>query len=105
MDDNTGLYHARARYFSPHLGRFLTKDPVTGKDSDGQSLNRYLYALNNALRFIDPSRLTTSEGSFNTDNHYAGDVAYWQTYDEETKWMRPWLIAFKWAGEGGGKWR
>lgn len=61
MDDGTGLYHARARYFSPQLGRFITKDPLTGTDSDGQSLNRYVYVLNNPLMRVDPSGMFSIE--------------------------------------------
>jgi RHS repeat-associated protein len=64
IDDSTGLLYARARYFSPQLGRFLTKDPVTGMDSDSQSLNRYVYALNNPLRFKDPTGFVATEGRF-----------------------------------------
>lgn len=55
LDEGSGLLYARARYFSPQLGRFMTKDPVTGHDSDGQSLNRYVYVLNDPLVRIDPS--------------------------------------------------
>ncbi len=55
VDDRTGLLNARARYFTPQLGRFLTRDPVIERDSDGQSLNRYIYALNNAIRLSDIS--------------------------------------------------
>jgi RHS repeat-associated protein len=61
LDDRTGLLYARARYWNPQLGRFLTKDPVTGKDGDSQSLNRYLYTLNNPLRFVDPSGMFSGE--------------------------------------------
>ena len=68
VDDGTGLLYARARYFSPQLGRFLTKDPLTGKDGDGQSLNRYVYALNNALRFSDPTGLAAQDGFFRLNN-------------------------------------
>jgi RHS repeat-associated protein len=57
MDDSTGLLYARARYFSPQLGRFLTKDLVTGEVNDTQLLNRYVYALNNALTLSDISGL------------------------------------------------
>jgi RHS repeat-associated protein len=64
LDDRTGLLYARARYFSPQLGRFLTKDPVTGKDGDSQSLNRYVYALNNPLLFVDISGLASQEGNW-----------------------------------------
>jgi RHS repeat-associated protein len=64
MDDSTGLYHARARYFSPQLGRFITKDPVTGRDGDGQSLNRYAYALNSPLELVDVNGLCPKGSSF-----------------------------------------
>lgn len=63
VDEGTGLLYARARHFSPQLGRFLTKDPVTGKDSDGQSLNRYVYALNNPFLFSDVSGLCPQGGN------------------------------------------
>ena len=63
VDDSTGLLYARARYYSPQSGRFLTKDPVTGKDSDGQSLNRYIYALNSPLIFNDISGLCAGNNS------------------------------------------
>ncbi len=98
VDDRTGLYHARARYFSPQLGRFLSKDPITGKDSDAQSLNRYVYALNNALRFIDPSGLTASEGRFNTYDPYAAEAAYWEAYNKSASWMIPYLRFLEGAG-------
>lgn len=61
MDDGNGLYHARARYFSPHLGRFISQDPLWGHDASGQSLNRYVYAINNALRYHDPLGLSAQE--------------------------------------------
>lgn len=99
MDDSTGLLYARARYFSPQLSCFITKDPVTGKDSNSQSLNRYVYALNNPLRFFDPSGLSAREGRFAQYNPYASDAAYWETYYNETRWMVPWLKAIKYAGD------
>jgi RHS repeat-associated protein len=62
LDEGNGLCYARARHFSPTLGRFLTKDPLTGKEGDGQSLNRYAYALNNPIRLLDISGLSAKEG-------------------------------------------
>jgi RHS repeat-associated protein len=61
IDDSTGLLYARARYFSPQLGRFITKDPITGRDSDAQSLNRYVYALNCPLSLHDVNGLCASQ--------------------------------------------
>ena len=53
MDEGNGLTYIRARYFTPDLGRFITKDPLSGTDGDGQSLNRYVYALNNPIILSD----------------------------------------------------
>ncbi len=61
IDDGVGLYYARARYFSPHLSRFITKDPLAFDTGNDQRLNQYSYALNNPLLFGDPSGLTPQE--------------------------------------------
>jgi RHS repeat-associated protein len=98
VDDSTGLLYARARYFSPQLGRFLTKDPVTGNNSDGQSLNRYIYALNNPIRFLDPSGLTAHEGNSSQYNPYAAEAAYWEAYYKSASWMIPYLRFLERAG-------
>ena len=63
MDEGNSLSYIRARYYSPGLGRFVTKDPTTGKDGDSQSLNRYIYAVNNPLRMIDIFGLSAQEAS------------------------------------------
>jgi RHS repeat-associated protein len=46
----TGLYYLRQRYYSPDLGRFLSRDPL-GFDSD---FNLYAYAGNSPVVFVDP---------------------------------------------------
>lgn len=53
--DNTGLYYLFARYMDPELGRSISIDPQMGRLSDPQSLNRYVYCVNNPLRFTDPT--------------------------------------------------
>ena len=63
MDEGNGLKYIRARYYSPELGRFITKDPLTGKDGDSQSLNRYVYAFNNPVRLVDVSGFSALEGN------------------------------------------
>jgi len=40
---------------SSPLGRFMSPDPVAGNRANPQSLNRYTYALNNPLKYIDPT--------------------------------------------------
>jgi RHS repeat-associated protein len=61
MDEENGLLYVRARYYSTRRGRFITKDPTTGKDGDSQSLNRYIYALNNPVKLIDINGLFSWE--------------------------------------------
>ncbi len=58
--DSTGLYYYGARYYDPELGRFITRDLLTGKRVNPQSLNRYTYCLNNPVKLIDPAGLLYS---------------------------------------------
>ena len=53
--DSTGLYYYGARYYDPAIGRFISADTVVQNPANPQTLNRYAYALNNPLKYIDPS--------------------------------------------------
>ena len=55
LDYETGLYNFGARFYDPEVGRFITPDSVVPNPSNPQSLNRYAYALNNPMRFVDPT--------------------------------------------------
>src|SRR5262249_30862215 len=67
-DEETGLYNAKARYFDPKLGRFLTQDSYVGQIDTPPSLHRYFYANDNPARFVDPT------------GHAAGDLLDPRTY-------------------------
>ena len=54
FDPATGLYYFRSRYYDPEMGRFISKDPVAPHLDRPLSLNPYLYAANNPLRYLDP---------------------------------------------------
>jgi RHS repeat-associated protein len=54
-DLETGLYYARARFYDPEVGRFLSEDPAAGDPLNPPSLHRYLYAYQNPTVFTDPS--------------------------------------------------
>jgi RHS repeat-associated protein len=54
-DSETGLYFYNARYYDPHLGRFITADSIVPSAGDPQSLNRYAYVRNNPIIYDDPS--------------------------------------------------
>lgn len=56
LDPETGLYHNRARAYSPKLGRFLQPDP--SGPSDGPNL--YAYTANDPLNRTDPSGLVAT---------------------------------------------
>jgi RHS repeat-associated protein len=50
FDKDTGLYHYRARYYHPEIGRFLQADSV-GYEA---GMNLYRYCVNNPLNMTDP---------------------------------------------------
>jgi RHS repeat-associated protein len=55
FDPETGLVYARARYYDPELGRFISRDTFEGDLADAPSLHRYAYAANNPLANVDPT--------------------------------------------------
>lgn len=48
-----GLINMNARLYDPVLGRFLSPDPYIQMPGFGQNFNRYSYALNNPLCYVD----------------------------------------------------
>ncbi len=44
-----------ARYYDPAIGRFAQPDSLIADLYNPQSLNRYSYALNNPVRYTDPT--------------------------------------------------
>jgi RHS repeat-associated protein len=54
-DSESGNDYFLARYYGSIGGRFLSPDPLSGSVANPQSLNHYVYALNNPLRFTDPT--------------------------------------------------
>lgn len=56
-DRETKLDYMLARYYEPGVGRFISTDPVAklGRNLlSPQRWNRYTYALNNPIKFLDP---------------------------------------------------
>lgn len=54
-DNATGLYYLSSRYYSPYLMHFTQPDTVLPNIYDPQQLNRYSYARNNPVKYVDPS--------------------------------------------------
>lgn len=81
-EKEVGLYYYRARYYSPDLGRFLSRDPSGYADS----MNLYEYVMSNPVIYIDPLGLTSKlKGCFT------------QSLDVE--------IGKKFVGKLPGKWK
>jgi len=55
LDTSTSLYFYHARYYDPKLGRFISPDTIVQAPGDPQTLNRYSYARNNPVKYVDPS--------------------------------------------------
>ncbi|WCJ60440.1 hypothetical protein NXS98_04725 [Fontisphaera persica] len=52
-DDETGLYYYGHRYYHPHTGRWLSRDPI----GEGGGLNLYGLVNNQPVHFVDPHGL------------------------------------------------
>ena len=73
-DDETGLDYAQARQYNPRTGRFTSIDPVYSGLFEPQRWNRYAYALNSPLTFVDPEGLQTA-------NSCPAGSQYWEVVD------------------------
>jgi RHS repeat-associated protein len=54
-DADTGLMYYGARYYSPEYSIFVQPDTLLPDPYNPQVLNRYSYALNNPVKYTDPS--------------------------------------------------
>lgn len=55
--EGDNFYHIRARYYDANTGRFISEDPYPPSFTDPQTLNRYIYALNNPISLVDVNGL------------------------------------------------
>jgi RHS repeat-associated protein len=69
-DTVTGLYYFAARYYDPSLGRFITEDSYNGTKTDPLSMNRYSYAVENPMKYVDPSGHVISCGGCGGGNQW-----------------------------------
>jgi RHS repeat-associated protein len=53
--DIFGLINMNGRLYNPWVGRMLSPDPYIVDAINSQNYNRYSYALNNPLKYVDPT--------------------------------------------------
>lgn len=64
-DPDTGLIYMQARYFDPLTGRFASVDPEKVEAGEIFSSNRFAYAHDNPIRYVDPDgrKIEFAQGS------------------------------------------
>ncbi len=77
--DENGRVYLRARYYEPETARFISKDPILPQLMDEKQQNRYQYAANSPLSFVDrDGRQAESADSKYSDwhkiNEYLGNI-------------------------------
>jgi RHS repeat-associated protein len=111
-DDESTLDYAQARSYQSRTGRFHAVDPVYAGLFNPQRLNRYAYALNSPLAFVDPTGLTACEGVWNPESQnwdFTGcsnePVEAEGSSTQEFFWRADWCFFLNGCGgtsEGGG---
>lgn len=75
LDSATGLMYYNARWYDQDLGRFMTEDAYAGDPNQPLKLNKYLYVIDNPLRYTDPT---------GHDVGFAGTDPSKEHFDEKT---------------------
>ncbi|MBE9918399.1 hypothetical protein G8C92_30860 [Paenibacillus donghaensis] len=75
LDEETGYYYLRARYYDPMDGRFISKDTHEGDITNPLSMNLYTYVHNNPLIYVDPTghRVWLIHGTFSNADTWTSD--------------------------------
>ncbi len=76
-DLSTGLYFYGARYYNPLCGSFVQPDTIVPNPGDPQTLNRFAYALNNPLKYTDPTGHDTDEELYHKARGYEQSDGRW----------------------------
>jgi RHS repeat-associated protein len=76
--DSSELYYFGSRYYDPEMGRFITRDNRFGSKYTPQSFNRYIYCLNNPLKYVDQDGRENSSWLFDQEQENKKVLCYSQ---------------------------
>ncbi len=85
VSQTTGLYYEYARWYDPTVGRFISPDPKKGHLWDPQTLNQYVYAVDQPTGITDPSGMDGC-GIFSSVCGFANTVWNGGTSVASTAW-------------------
>ena len=91
--DKFGLINMNGRLYDPVVGRMLSPDNNVTDESNCQNYNRYSYALNNPLKYIDPTGEDWDD--------YDHDIEYWQDPVPDGYYVIDHLMYQEYFYEGG----
>ncbi len=102
-DEGTGLYYFGHRFYSPQLGRWLSRDPL----AEMASINLYRFAANNPMTHFDPFGAAENGGFWDRPEVQAQLQAQREamqakrasevtTVEKVNRWVGS---AFKWIGD------
>jgi RHS repeat-associated protein len=86
-DDELRLINMIGRIYDTTTSRFISADPLVSSPLFGQSYNRYAYALNNPLSYLDPLGLEDSRVEKRDGNNDGSFSLHFDIYDS---WMTFW---------------
>jgi RHS repeat-associated protein len=95
-DADTGQDYAQARNYTAVTGRFNAPDPIYAGLLNPQQWNRYGYALNNPMAFVDPNGLMAQGILKCTSTETQIEMSIYTSVD-----CREW-VTFNWEPGGGG---
>ena len=88
LDIETGTIYLRLRHFNPRIGRFTQTDPLFRTNNSAslniytvrQTVNLYVYTVNNPIRFIDPWGLAIGNITLNDGSVVRGTIVNGVTF-------------------------
>jgi RHS repeat-associated protein len=83
--DPPGLMYFNARYYSQTLGRFVSADTIVPGAGNPQALNRYAYANNSPMVYVDPSGHDACTGVAGTYEPDCGVDGWYGVEDYEAR--------------------